>query len=54
MKKTKCEHENLEIIRDLNSGKSVTSCRDCERIWRDGGKKFRNEFEVKDPEGGVE
>jgi len=42
--KSKCEHETLEIIRDLKTGKQVTSCRECQRVWRDGGLKFRREF----------
>lgn len=46
--KEKCKHEVLEIIRDLVSRKQVTSCRECGRIWKDNGKKFKEEFKVKE------
>ncbi len=46
--KQKCEHEVLEIIRELKTGKQVTSCKGCQRVWKDRGKKFKDEFKTKE------
>lgn len=42
--KKRCQHIRIDMVRDLRWGDAVSQCQSCGRVWKDGGKKYQENF----------